>query len=323
MDVNPVYEKVPLISSPGGEATLEIEKPQQMTTSGEETPQGTERIFIFHHIPKTAGSTFLLSYLPTAFSRSRVAIVPGDTALSEPELERLATLPPEEKTRYKVIAGHHVGRLRAVFPGALWLTLVRDPVERAVSSYLHALFHPPARKIWGTELERDGLGVAEYVEQEWFLPRSNELGGLQNLQAKVLLGPDFEEVLHDEGQTKSRLQSRYSLVGYTEAFELFVFLLHVYYGFPLVLFQRRLVRQERATFRITAEEATRIERVNKYDRLLYRAVREEFDRRAAEALTPPVEALYRRYLAKLEEFQEANKENEHAAAIYSDEAAQT
>jgi len=95
--------------------------------------------FISEHIPKTARTTFILSYLATAFSPEDIFILPGAHELNERELGRFMALPLEERLRPRLIAGHNTGRLRSLFSQAHWLTLVRDPVERAICTHVSTL----------------------------------------------------------------------------------------------------------------------------------------------------------------------------------------
>ena len=117
--------------------------------------------FIFEHIPKTAGTTFNLSYLAAAFPSEEIIIVPGYARQNREGLDNLIARPLSERLRLKMIAGHNTGLLRPHFPAARWLTLVRDPVERVISSYLHSRFHVDTRETRGKEIESSKLSVAQ------------------------------------------------------------------------------------------------------------------------------------------------------------------
>jgi hypothetical protein len=273
--------------------------------------------YVFEHIPKTAGTTFNFSYLPAAFAGSEVVIIPGGPDERQREIERLKSLSGTRLKRYKIISGHHAEKLRPHLLQVRWLTLVRDPVERAISSYLHAIHHPGARDTLGKEIQASGLTLVQYVEREWLLPRSNDLGGLRDLQARVLLGTDHANIVADRELVRDRIRQRYHLVGCTEAFESFLFLLHIRDGFPLVLFKNRMVRRERERFQVTAEELAVLARLTASDRVVYDVTREEFDRDFSEALTPELRGLFERYCAALRTFQTGDPDGaESRAAIY-------
>jgi hypothetical protein len=111
------------------------------------------------------------------------------------------------------------------------------------------------------------------------------------------------------------IQSRYHLIGYTEAFELFIFYLHVTENFPLVLFNKRLVRKERAAFQPTDKDMEVIDYFNRMDRCLYRCARLEFDRKVAEIWTDETEQLYRNYSEALESYRSETQGDPNAGPL--------
>lgn len=286
--------------------------------TGRQTPEHLAMTYIFDHTFKTAGTTFNLSYLPAAFQPEERCIVPGFLEPNRLELERLAALPAEERGRFKVIAGHNAGRLRPVCPEARWLTLVRSPAERVISGYLHARFHGDAWEAVGREIHENNISLAQFVELDLFARRYAEFVSMHDWQARTLLGPEWApSLLKDRVAIAERIRSRFHLVGYCEAFERFLFFLHLTEGFPLVLFNNRLVSQERRAFYATAEDVLAIERYIQADRVVYECARQEFDRRVAEIWNEERNRAYDRYLEALEEFRHANRENMDATSLYS------
>lgn len=82
---------------------------------------------VFHHIPKTAGSTF------RAFLESLYG--PGEACPAETVAE-LEALTDDELGRYKLYAGHFsFGSLMKCLPDAIWITFLREPNERVISQY--------------------------------------------------------------------------------------------------------------------------------------------------------------------------------------------
>jgi hypothetical protein len=223
-------------------------------------------LLVFDHIPKTAGTTFRRSYLTVAFPRDQRWILSGGDQNAE-DRERFLNLPKERRRRFRIVAGHDAEALRSRLPHARFLTVIRDPVDRAISSYLHAQYHPGNEALWPDVAERQ-MGLQEYVLK--YEP--------PNMQSSRLLG----EGRFDERQIRRRLDERYALVGYTEAFDQFVFLLHVLEGFPLCLYNNRLVRRERETFSPSPEEVAFVRDLNAQDVLLHHVVRSEFERRLDE-----------------------------------------
>jgi len=120
-------------------------------------------------------------------------------------------------------------------------------------------------------------------------------------QAKTVLGPDYSSELDEDAITKI-IRSRYYLVGQTERLELLLVCLHILAGFPLVLFNNRLVRKERNSFQPGAEDLAAVERYSRVDGLLHRCVCREFDRRMNEVWNENTELLHQEYLAALKRF---------------------
>jgi hypothetical protein len=88
----------------------------------------------FLHIPKTGGTT-LHAAIDTGF--------PPDAICPAWLWDQLLMLPAPERTRFAVYRGHFHGYLGAFLGRPLrTVTLLRDPVERTISSYYYLLRHP-------------------------------------------------------------------------------------------------------------------------------------------------------------------------------------
>jgi hypothetical protein len=253
-------------------------------------------VYIFEHIPKTAGTTFQFSYVMAAFQV-------GEFLISGSLDEEVSRLSPDRQAKLQVIAGHNAECLRPIFPVARWLTLVRNPIDRAVSVYLHARHHRDAWDLIGREINERKITLKQFVEEDLFFRRGGAPGSVHNQQTRTLLGPAYDpSVVDDRPAITDSIRSRFYLCGYTEAFELFLFYLHMTEGWPLVLFTNRLVRKERLTFKPDADALAAIEYYNRADSIVYECARQEFDRRVAEIWNPATAALYSNYLQDLETF---------------------
>jgi hypothetical protein len=241
-------------------------------------------LLVFDHIPKTAGTTFRRSYLIAALPRDERWILSGEN--SAEDIDRFLRLPAERRRRIRIVAGHYADGLRTHIPDARFVTIVRDPVDRAVSSYLHALFHPGGETLW-PDVRQQQMSLREFVIKY-------ERPNAQSIQ---LLG----EGSFDDAQIRERLRLRYALVGYTEAFDQFVFLLHVLEGFPLCLYNNRLVRKERSTYAPAPEDVAFVRELNRQDLLTHQVIRAEFQQKV-EALSPARRATMERYLDALQQF---------------------
>lgn len=242
-------------------------------------------LFVFDHIPKTAGTTFRRSYLIAAFSRDERWILSGGSSNAD-DIERFLRLPEERRRRIRIVAGHQAENLRERFPAARFLTVVRDPIERITSSYLHALFHEGSEGLW-----------PDVREQQMDLRRFALKYEVPNMQSARLLGSGT----FTEGEMRERLRSRYALVGCTEAFDQFVFMLHIREQFPLCFYNNRLVRRERETYTPSVSDLAFLRDLHAQDMTLHCVVRAEFQRQVDD-LSAGSRARMATYLQGLERF---------------------
>jgi hypothetical protein len=260
-------------------------------------------MLIFEHLSKTAGTTFHGSYLPAAFPAAQRLVLRGSPDENAADLERAAALSGDASRQPAIIAGHFAGRLRGHFPSARFITLVREPVARAVSAYLHRVWDPAWNAAYGA-FDPAVVKLVDFVESE-------RLGEpYRNGQARVLLGPDFHEL--DDDAIRLRLAGRYATVGHTERFDEFVFSLHASEGLPLCLYNNRLVRRHRGGVEPGREECAAVRSYNAVDLRLHRIVSDDFEK-WCRALPPDRSALLERYLRVLRQYREETHGDENQA----------
>jgi hypothetical protein len=266
-------------------------------------------MFVFDHLFKTAGTTFHSSYLPAAFAPDEYVVLNGFRDENVRDQTTLAQRAREQGVgRLRIVAGHHAEGLRPTFPQARFVTVVREPVARAVSAYLHVVFHPDAQRVLGTGPAGTPIDFSRFVEDDTFAVRYWDLCSIHDGQARTLLGPGFEDLA--ERQVIEILAARYAVVGHTERFDEFLFYLHAMHGFPLCLYNNRLVRPEYERFEPTPAQRDLALRHNRADARLHTLVCREFGDRLA-ALGQTTRALLSRYLATLETFRRDTRGNEH------------
>ncbi|MEP7305227.1 MAG: hypothetical protein ABJA98_06890 [Acidobacteriota bacterium] len=260
-------------------------------------------MLIFEHLSKTAGTTFHSSYLPAAFAPERRLVLRGSPDENAADQARAVEMSADAHRQPAVIAGHFAGKLREHFPGARFITLVREPVARAVSAYLHRVFHPGWHSAYGA-FDPSVFKLVDFVESETFGPP------YRNGQAHVLLGADFHDL--DDDAIRARLARRYVSVGHTERFDEFVFSLHVTEGLPLCLFNNRLVRGRCGDIEPNEGERAVVRSHNVVDRRLHRVVRDDFEH-WRQALSPDRSAMLERYLRVLRQYREETHGDENVA----------
>lgn len=298
--------------------------------------------YIFDHIFKTAGTTFHSAYLPAAFRSEERFVVRGYLTANAEDLKSLAELAPEEKQKLKMIAGHHTGWLRPSFPHAKYFTLIRNPIDRAISAYLHAKYFQDADSLIGKHMREKNIGLSDFVaenffskivekhirdqgisvpgmmENDMFARKYANFVSLHNRQAETLLGPVASSVeLSDSDSIREVIRSRFLVIGYSEKFELFLFFLHRSEGFPLVLFNNFLVRKERENFRPSIGDIDTIKKLNVVDCRLYEIVKADFGRRIAEIWDDECDRLFMSYLAALEEFRTRTGGDPHRRQLFT------
>jgi hypothetical protein len=86
--------------------------------------------YYFLHIPKTAGTTFSVSVLQNLFDLDEICL-----AYHYPEI---LSIPPAELSKFRLFRGHLFYFFYRILPAKpVYLTFLRDPVERVLSLYDH------------------------------------------------------------------------------------------------------------------------------------------------------------------------------------------
>lgn len=250
-------------------------------------------MLVFEHIPKTAGTTFIISYLEAAFLPQERFLVSGEPGEHERDVEQLIRMPKSERRKLRMVAGHYLEMFRLVEPEARYISLVRDPVRRVISAYRHFLSNPSLDP-WAREQFGDHVSLRDYALH--VLP--------SNQQAKTLLGGNYEDPT--DAELKERLQERFHLVGLTEDFIGFVMYLHFTENMPLCLFNDRNTRRDH-TVEPTEADLEAIRQRNSLDIRLYEIIRDDFSSRYRCLVTPEMQALAERYRERLNVYRERTR----------------
>jgi hypothetical protein len=248
-------------------------------------------MLIFEHIPKTGGTTFYASYLPQAFSPEEVFVVLDKDR--ETEHERFRKMADEERRRFHVVVGHQMEFAREVEPQASFVSIVREPVQRVVSAYLHMLYHVDGNPDQSATPNLEALpSLDEFAVNDQLCFR--------NLQSSVLLGTRDQSL--PDREIERRLASRYTIVGITEEYDRLMFYLHRRLGVPLCLFNKQLVRRERSSLQIDSATTDLIRRNNVTDMRVYGIASRLFKTQFDESMTPSDLELFRIYAKCLDLF---------------------
>src|SRR6266481_2545099 len=139
---------------------------------------------VFLHIPKTAGTT--LNRI-IEWQYNPLSIFTVDPHRIRATVQRFRTLSEDRRRRLRVVRGHLFYGIHEYLPqGATYITMLREPVARFLSSYYFILrrpLHPLHRK-----LKRDRLGVEDYLR---LVPHRH------NFQCRLIAGVK-DKVVNDE-----------------------------------------------------------------------------------------------------------------------------
>ncbi len=111
---------------------------QMMTRLWRGLTKPTAPLYIFAHLQKTAGSAFRKNVQESLAPEEFLEIYLGGQLKDAQHIERLLeTLPPERKSKIKLILGHHVyfGMHSHFARKAKYIIFLRDPVARTISHY--------------------------------------------------------------------------------------------------------------------------------------------------------------------------------------------
>jgi hypothetical protein len=210
--------------------------------SGERVPLNLRRV-LFHHLPKTAGSTFR-TILESYFDDDEVCPAEID--------DEIIALNEREHRQYRLFGGHFsFDLIDKYLSDSVWLIFLRDPVERFISYYYNTTDYNRLPLTWIKRFENlpeagqfhkcvDGLSIEAFMSMDDpFLKNA-----LINYQTRYLTkcskdpyrledaNPDdfplFDQDLLNEA--KKNLKNRFLFVGIQEEFELALTLFSMTFG---------------------------------------------------------------------------------------------
>jgi hypothetical protein len=245
-------------------------------------------LIAFVHIPKTAGTTLnsILAHqyapddLHEVMMRGMSWIAPAPRLLPKPllsfsKIRRLkSALRRPRKPR--VIHGHFDLSLMTLLPqGARCFTLLRDPVERAISHYYHyrRMSRDPIHALAMKSTLREWVSACGLVEMD--NGQTRRLAGEMSLPCGRVTPALLE-------RAKANL-ARFAVVGLTERFEESLVLLSRAFGWTLQPLPARNVGEDRPRRTEVGQDALEaIERSNDLDLELYRFASGLFEKAAGE-----------------------------------------
>lgn len=230
---------------------------------------------VFLHIPKAAGTTFL-QMLVNAFGQEHVYWL--NHLEYDDSFKILQDIEQTDPERIYVIVGHiNYGIHNILSNNYTYFTVVRDPVQRALSFFDYA-YSSPEHPLYETLRK----GPIDFSDPEI-------LNNISNLQTRMLCNSTISDISILSSVSKEylkiakrRLQSC-AAVGITEEFDAFISLVNAKFGWNLSKIQEQNVTPHRK-YRAELDQAM-IERIREHNRLdieLYEYAKELFTKQLRE-----------------------------------------
>ncbi len=174
---------------------------------GSEGMKHSKEIVIFSHIPKTAGTT-IRKIMDEQYGKKNVI---GH--------QKLTSIPQVKMDQVEAIYGHcRFGIHKEIFHPCTYITMLRDPVERVISTYYYAKRKEKNRM----HQLANSRGFKEFIEEELMHRRAP----LINHQTRFISGekkPNLEKAIEN-------IHEYYTVVGITELFDESIFLMKTFLG---------------------------------------------------------------------------------------------
>lgn len=250
----------------------------------------------FFHIPKTAGST-IQSTLAKHFT--------ADEIVSAGDWTTLLELDPKQLSGAKLVQGHFYGSLEQVAGKQFnTFTILRDPIERALSHYGHILkvqnhyLHPRAVELGSLDAYMEDLTAQKTISnfqsrmlaidtdvQDFYKKLSKEDRQRWQLEQHVET-TDFESsndkiYAHAQAKLKS-----FFFVGITERFSATLALLckELRWKYPVNIADQNVNRDRPLQSQLSHQTIKRLKELNKIDIALYSQACKVFDQKIDSAL---------------------------------------
>lgn len=239
-----------------------------------QTPK-PEKTLIFVHIPKTAGST-LSSILERQYDPSKTWKFYPTYSSARESFNYFQKLPESERIKFKLVSGHIYYGLHDLLPQpSTYITMLRDPIDRLVSSYYFIRRH-------STHPFHQDAKSMSLID---FFSCVERTRGFNNCQVRFLAGYDGDSVNEEVlSLAKQNLQSSFAVVGLQEKFDESIILMKNLLGWHHHFFySKKLVSKKRpAKEKLSPAELKIMEKHNELDLELYEYARKIFRARVSE-----------------------------------------
>ena len=242
-------------------------------------PPMDREALIFLHIPKTAGTT--LNRI-IEWQYSPLSIFTIDPYGIRATTERFKTFSEQRRRRLRVVRGHLFYGIHEFLPqGATYITMLRDPVARLLSTYYFILRRPlhPLHRTFKTQR----LGLEDLIR---LTPNRQNLqcrfiagiGRVEDVEVRAEAGRATSAGICDERVleiAKENLTRSFRVIGLTERFQESLLLMMTSFGWKISFYENRKVSKIRSA--VEPRVADMIREHNRLDIELYDFAKKLFE----------------------------------------------
>ena len=276
-----------------------------MVASLTRTAPTLQEAVILLHIPKTAGRT-LHHIIARRFPKDAVYDTFGfdRTSRGRSRIAELKELPEEDRARIRYVRLHPGPfGLHEYFPQPCsYVTLLRDPVDRLLSSYFFILRSPYLHNYIRDEATSECMTLEDFARSR------------TNVQIRMVSGVAGDSLTYSGtlpsdvmAISKRNIQEHFAFVGLVESFDESLALLNRAFGWTNTLYTRENVAKKRPRKEDIPKDTLRlIESCNEVDIELYEWARHEFERLIREQ-GPSFNSEVQRFRSRNKVYQRINR----------------
>jgi hypothetical protein len=220
---------------------------------------------IFHHVPKTAGTT-LYAIIDNSFS-GRIHTISGNQTEHESSKKEFEQMSADQQNEIDLLKGHRTFGMDSLFSGTVkYFTVLRKPAQRHISGYYQLLKVKP-------ELEERKNFIEAPPSLEEYI-RNGDIYFGKNPQLKTFLNIADPKVEVDEALFQDAIRimkEQYFMVGLTERFDETCVLLNQFEGFHISKYVRKNVAKNYNPNLVSKELIELYNRLHPFDVRFYEA----------------------------------------------------
>lgn len=229
---------------------------------------------IYIHIPKAAGTT-LSQVVARQYNPQEIFYINIELSPSEKRsIHAFRALPDRVKANFHYIWGHiPFGLHMWLAQSATYITMLRNPLDRVVSYYYHALHHP--RHHLHPEVVQKNMSLEDFVHRTVDINENNLqtrwVSGYANFDS--LMPPHEVLPANALDLAKENLKNFFPVCGLTERFDESLLLMQKVLGWNNPFYRKKNVGKKPAGTKLPASTVKLIEKYEEKDIALYNFAR--------------------------------------------------